>query len=342
MKIFTSQVGDFFKRLGRMKKKDIILGGGVLIGGIMVSLLYVFKSQLAFTDFREKSILQEEVVRIGIVTDIGYCSPHGFDSEEHLNKFLSDMIARSVDFQISLGDNAKHGSGDCSDTGDQDNRFIMEKIRSNGVSSYFALGDHDITSQVESYRYWLESAGVEKTYTSFDVKDVHIIILDTVLGGDPMSPRCEEIESCRKLRVSARSGNLEQKALLSKEEARIRETRFVGARDAGRIGDTQLEWLEADLKNTDKTKVVIFSDHPLFPFQSERKSYNTVNADRVRTLVKESGKQTVFIGGEAHLAHEEVFEGLQFYIIDLLDRRQGSWAIFEWDNTGFHLERVKG
>lgn len=329
-----------------MKRKKIILGGVVLLVGIAVSLLYVFKNHPAVTNFKDTLVPQEQVVRIGIVTDIGYCSPHGFDSEDNLNRFLVDMQERKVDFQISLGDNAKFRLSNCSKTGDEDNRFIVEKIRSNGVPSYFALGDHDITNEVTSYQYWLETTKMEKTYTSFDVKDVHVIILDTVLGGDPMSARCEEVQSCiiatEQVRLSRLGSQAHQEAVavLAQEEARIKETRSSAIRDRGRVGEEQLQWLQEDLKKSDKTKVVIFSDHPLFPFQSDRKDYNTVNADQVRALVKTSGKQVVFIGGEAHLAHEEVFDGLQFYIIDILDRHHGSWAVFEWNENGFRLERV--
>lgn len=329
-----------------MKRKNIILGVVVLLIGITAFVLYAFKNHTVITGFKERLISQEEVVRIGIVTDIGYCSPHGFDSEDNLNRFLTDMQDRKVDFQISLGDNAKFRLSNCSKTGDQDNRFIVEKIRSNGIPSHFALGDHDIANSVESYKYWLETVRMEKTYNSFDVKDVHIIILDTVLGGEPMSARCEEVQSCiiatEQVRLS-RPGSAayqEAVAVLNQEEAKIKNTRSSAIRDRGRIGDEQLIWLENDLKNTDKAKVVLFSDHPLFPFQSGRKDYNTGNADRVRALVKQSGKETVFIGGEAHLAYEEVFDGLQFYIIDILDRANGSWAIFEWDSRGFRLERV--
>jgi 3',5'-cyclic AMP phosphodiesterase CpdA len=330
-----------------MKKKSIIILVSVfIVASVIGAILYIQRNHPVLLNLRSEETQPEVPVRIGIVTDIGYCSPHGFDSEEHLNLFLADMVNRNVDFQISLGDNAKFRLSNCTKTGDQDNRFIVEKIRSNGVPSYFALGDHDITNSVESYRYWLETARMEKTYTSFDVKDVHIIILDTVLGGDPMSERCEEVTSCiaatEQVRLS-RPGSVAYKEAvenLHQEEAKIKNTRSAEIRDRGRLGEEQLRWLEADLKNTDKKKVVLFSDHPLFPFQSDRKSYNTVNADKVRALVKESGKQAVFIGGEAHLAHEEVFEGLQFYIIDLLDRHQGSWAILESDDTGFHVERV--
>lgn len=331
-----------------MMKKEVILRGGIviLLGFIMAGGLYAYKNKLGLSSVPKETAPEEEPVRIGIVTDIGYCSPHGFDSEEHLKSFLEDTISRKVDFQISLGDNAKQGLSNCTQAGDQDVRFIVEKIRSNGVPSHFVLGDHDITSNVTSYQAWLETTEEEKTYYSFDVKEVHVVILDTILGGDPMSGRCEEVESCKQAMENlARipkntSAYQEAEENLERKEEAIKETRSAGRRDVGRLGEEELRWLESDIKNTSKEKVVVFSDHPLFPFQSERKGYNPVNADRVRTILKESQKQVVFISGEAHLWHDEIFEGQQFYIIDLLDRHQGSWAIFEWNREGFHLERV--
>lgn len=298
--------------------------------------------------FLQKNFLKEEKVSIAIITDIDHCPGREAVNEANLEKFLDFSKDRLVDAQVSLGDNASHRLRDCSDTADDDMQYIAEKIRSTGIPSYFVLGDHDIASSVESVKRWQETQGTEKTFYSFDIKNVHVVVLDTVLGGDPMSPPCVEVESCKKATdtfgaLMDQKGSAEYKRAkdeLVQEEEKIKMTRSEGKRDAGRVGEEQLQWLKNDLSQTSKKKVLILSDHPLFPFTSTRKSYNTVNAENVREIVRKSGKETVYISGEAHLWHEEVYEGFQFYIIDEFRKANGSWALFEWDNEGFRLERV--
>lgn len=317
-----------------MKKTVFFLSIGVLL---IVGAVFIYKHFFA-----------PQKLSIAIITDIDHCPSREAMNEGNLEKFLQMSKERKVDFQVSLGDNASHRLRNCSDTGDKDAKYVVEKIRSNGVPTYLVLGDHDIASSVESSQNWLQTLGREKAYYSFDSKDVHIVVLDTVLGGDAMSPPCEEVESCKSAQEKFASlkemkGSIEYKNAkdtLEQEEARIKLTRSDGVRDAGRVGEEQLRWLEEDINSTEQEKILILSDHPLFPFASSKKSYQTVNAEKVREIIKKSGKQAVFIGGEAHLWHEETFEGFPFYIVDEFRKANGSWAIFEWDKDGFRLERI--
>ncbi len=328
--------GSFFGKLKSMKRAHIFTLG------ILLLIL-----ALGAGVFMLKNFFQPLAVSIAIITDIDHCPSRVPASQEFLEQFLAESVSRNMDAQVSLGDNTSHRLSNCSETADADARFIAEKIRSNGVPSYFVLGDHDIASSVESYRAWQETAHTEKTYYSFDIKDVHVVVLDTVLGGDPLSPPCEEVEACQRAReelgrMADTKGSAEYKKAkdaLTYEEDRIKETRSSGVRDVGRFGEEQIRWLEEDLKNTRQSKVLVLSDHPIFPFVSERKSYNTVNANRIRDLIRNSNKEAVFISGEAHVWHEEVFEGQQFYIVDEFKKANGSWALFYWDKNGFRLER---
>ena len=139
-----------------------------------------------------------------------------------------------------------------------------------------------------------------------------------------------------------------EKAALKKSldtlQATIDLTRSSGTRDVGRIGETQLAWLEADLRATPNTRIVLLTDHPLFPFKGPNKAYNTGNSEKVRALLEnleQSGKQIVVIGGEAHLWHEEVLNGITYYIVSEFRQDGGSWAYFSWSADGYKLEQVR-
>jgi len=300
--------------------------------------------------------------RASIITDIDHCPSREAVSEEQLQSFLSFSQEKDVDFQISLGDNASHRLRNCSLTGDGDARYIAERLRSSGRPTHFVLGDHDIASSVASYEAWLQTIGKEKTYYSFDQKDVHVVVLDTVLGGEPLQPSCDEDAACavlkerlnaletlsfkeyrEKYQDSLPSRFRESSSLTTKlEEAEATKalTRSFGVRDQGQVSEEELTWLAQDLEESELQKVVVFSDHPLFPFTSSRKEYDIVNGKRIRTLLEESGKEVVVISGEAHLWHEETLNGIRYYIVDEFRKANGSWAYFRWDENGPSLEKV--
>lgn len=267
---------------------------------------------------------------------------------------------------MSLGDNASHRLRDCSDTADMDARFIVNALRATSIPTYFVLGDHDMASSVLSYTNWLATIGRDRTYYSFDDEGVHVAVLDTVLGGDSMSPPCSERADCKALEdrlallksgpyakyraqyPEAKMNAVAEKAALKKSldtlQATIDLTRSSGTRDVGRIGETQLAWLEADLRATPNTRIVLLTDHPLFPFKGPNKAYNTGNSEKVRALLEnleQSGKQIVVIGGEAHLWHEEVLNGITYYIVSEFRQDGGSWAYFSWSADGYKLEQVR-
>ncbi|PID52037.1 MAG: hypothetical protein CR972_03985 [Candidatus Moraniibacteriota bacterium] len=310
--------------------------------------------------YNKKDVI--ESVNISIITDIDHCPSRSSVSEENLSQFISFTKEHDFDFVISLGDNASHGLAKCSETGDQDVRYIADKIRSIGKPTYFVLGDHDIQSEVYSFEAWLEMIQKEKTFYSFDVKDVHVVVLDTVLGGEPMSDRCTEKEECIKqiqrikdakkkpfleykklyphTEKTLERERLKQEKILKDMRREIKLTRHPKVRDAGRISQVQIDWLKKDIKKTKRDKILVFSDHPLFPFASDRKSYNVVDADIVRDILKKSKKNVVCISGEAHLWHDEIIDGIQYYIIDEFKKANGSWAVFSWDENGYYLEKI--
>lgn len=304
----------------------------------------------------------DDTFRAAIITDIDHCPSREAASESNLNAFLDFSAQKNPDYVISLGDNASHRLRNCSETGDMDARYIANFLRKSGKPTHFVLGDHDIASSVESYEAWMQTIEREKTYYSFDTKDVHTVVIDTVLGGEPMRSSCEDDARCAALLVRmsdlrsqtfpeywlrypdvkiSKAEEMEKlKVRIKEERHEISLTHSDKSRDAGRVSEEQLEWLRSDLERTKLSKVVIFSDHPLFPFVSSRKVYDIVNVDKVREILEGSKKEVVAISGEAHLWHEEERNGIRYYIVDEFRKANGSWAYFTWNNDGFSLEKV--
>ncbi len=340
------------EKISFLKKRKVKIG-------LVILLLIVFSCFFIYWKIVKK---EKEPLRVSIVTDIDHCPSRSSVPEELINEFIDFSKEKNVDFVVSLGDNASHRLGDCSKTADQDARFIVEKLKTTNKPCYFVLGDHDIGSRVSSYQAWLETIGRDKTYFSFDFSGVHVVVLDSVLGGEALSPPCEEVESCSKIKKrredlfslefseyrNTYSDSLEDqkeekkklKNFLREEEDAIKVTRSSGRRDRGRVSQTELDWLKYDILKTKKEKILVFSDHPLFPFASERKSYDILNGEKVREIFEQSEKQVVCISGEAHLWHEENINGVQYYIVDEFRNAKGSWAQFVWDENGYRFERV--
>ncbi len=302
------------------------------------------------------------IFRAALITDIDHCPTREAVSEEHLQSFLSFSQEKDMDFIVSLGDNGSHRLRNCSETADLDVRYIANRLRSILRPVSLVLGDHDIASSTDSYKAWLKTTDKDTTYYSFNDKGVHVIVLDTVLGGDAMRPPCEDDPLCSTLLTreqdlkklsftdyqakypetlgSQKQERVAVETILKQEQQTIDLTRSAGARDRGRVGAEELEWLKQDLADTDRKKVVVFSDHPLIPFLSPKKSYNIVNGDKVREILEKSGKEVVAISGEAHLWHEEEQNGIHYYIVDEFRKNNGSWASFTWDDAGFRMEEI--
>jgi hypothetical protein len=315
---------------------------------------------LVWKEKERREIAEKNRLRIGVISDIHKCAGYN----EDLTPFISTTEKKKTAFNVSLGDDINFRVGNCSSSYKEDLEWVMDNLKSK-VPIHFVLGDHDMDVD-EAYDFWMEKMNREKNYYSFDKDTFHIVILDTILGGESMRPTCEKDTACavllaqyeelRKIRRDPKllkkyykDNNLGEEALYqmfkSSEEAyesersRIQDVRSSGRRDIGRISETELNWLRDDLMKTDKSKVIVFSDHPLFHFISPRKEYNIKNGERLREVFRNSQKQIVSISGEAHLWHEENIDGIQYYIVDKYSSEQKRFAIFEWTQDGFFLNK---
>ena len=307
--------------------------------------------------------------KIAIITDIHRCSPPGANAEDDQNfkKFMEEVQSQKADVIINLGDLLSYRLGQCQETADND---LEQSVRFLGkdIPFYSAAGDHDVDGP-DSLDAWKKTSRLEKTYYSFLLKDIQIIVLDTVSGGGEIKKRCEEDENCQKLQSEyesyrdtlksddeekrkdflAEHNMSQQQAFIEKErlkdlyfqeeETRKKSRSF----DKGKILDEQLGWLENELRTTKKDRVLIASHHPLFRFDNGEKIYEITNADRAEKIMRESGKNIIVISGDAHSWHEEAKdEKIKFYIINRFSTpdSQLHWAFLKKEKDDYTLDKI--
>ncbi len=344
------------------KKTKIFFAVSLLLGCVAIVGGNYFLSFNRKQKKEKEILLQKEKdaeLKIGVITDIHAC----VEGYPDLNPFLLATKEARTDFNVSLGDNINFRVGNCSASYQADLSWVTEKLKL-AEPFHWVLGDHDIGDE-NSVVFWKEKTGKNKEYYSFDKGDFHIVILDTILGGDEMRLNCSLDEKCllaennykeiKKIsknpiekKVFIEKNKLDEVGLeqllkerleaYEKELDAVKWVRSSGRRDIGRIGQAQLDWLLADLAGSQKSNVVVFSDHPLFHFISHRKEYNIENGESVRKILESSGKEVVAISGEAHLWHEENLNGIHYFIIDRFSGN-GSFAVFNWNKDGFRLEK---
>lgn len=316
---------------------------------------------------------EDKTLRVGITSDIHRCeiSYPGAVTAETFQKISDSFWQAVTDFNIDLGDQVSFRAGEkCHETAREDFLWVRDNFKTKSPL-YFALGDHDIDDH-ETYKLWLEKSGLEKTYYSFDAKDVHIIVMDAVTGGNPILPKCESDPECESYRIKyeeyreisnsgdsqkvgeyLKSNNLtveevdnkkkEYKDLYFEREKAVKSTYDKFDWNKGQISEAQMEWIKNDIKNTKKKKILLFGHQPLFYFEFEDRIYDVPNRDKLIQVLKESGREAVVISGEVHTWHEEKIDGIQFYTMNQLKTPPNkNWAIFEWGKGGYKLEKITG
>ncbi|MCK5081229.1 MAG: metallophosphoesterase [Candidatus Moranbacteria bacterium] len=308
-------------------------------------------------------------IRIGVITDIHKCdfrSP-GKITTERIQAFVDDVDTRNTDLNIDLGDNIRYRLEGCDNDAPEELAWVIGSLKTK-APLYHVLSDHDVDDH-RSFEYWKEITNTPKTYYSFDVKNFHIIVLDTVSGDGDLDLLCRAGSQCEKVKEAYQMRrdllkNLEKLALhlaenqTTKEkvvserdyyENQFKAIRNQGAqlveiekRDKGSILEPQLSWLKSDLEKTDKKKIIIFSDHPLIAYEGKRKNYEIVNREQVSQILENSGKQIVSINGETHEWNEANINGVQYYLIGKFsDSDIGSWAVLEWNEESIRLEKIE-
>lgn len=257
-------------------------------------------------------VSEAHAIKVGVITDIAKCptKSSGKVSEATLNKFIKDVNSKETDFNVDLGDNVSYRVADCSHSAVESFHWVLDRLKKTNSKIYHVLSDHDINS-AETFKQWLSKTGLSRTYYSFDMADVHVVVLDTITGTGTFPV------------------GRDKKTMLLEW-------------DRGQVSTNQLNWLKDDLKKTTKGKVLIFSDHPLFVVKTSLKTYNITNREALTKILKESGKNVVSIAGEIHDWKEKKENGIQYYVVRKFhDGGTDNWAIFEWTAKGYTFKKVE-
>jgi len=342
------------------KKIKIIIFTLILLAIIFIAFFNFYKY------FRRFASEKNFFTKVGIITDIHYCqavNPNGV-TKEMLDKFAKDVDEKKTDFNVNLGDNACYRVNKCSQTGRYDFPFIYNNLKTQS-SLHYVVGDHDINGK-ESFDRWIEITKNQKSYYSFVSGDLLVLFLDTVTGGNEVFYKCEEDEECSsaknkydEYRAILKNENQLQKYLeenqiteeeLERQKIENRERYLARERivknsysvenwDRGSINKEQMNWIKNEIENSDKDKVLIFSHNPLFKFSSDKK-YGIDNLEELNEILYNSKKQIVSISGEVHMWHEEKINNVQYYAVDRFINETYNWAVFEWNEDGYRLEKI--
>ena len=321
----------------------------ILFVVFFISVLY----QKQTTENNDNLHPNDSQTKIAIITDIDHCQTRKPIPEASLMRFVNFANEIKADVTVSLGDNISHRLRKCSDTASEDLPYLVNILnRAPGMS--YVLGDHDIASSTDSYRFWLSQIDKERTYYAIDTAQAKLLIVDTVLGGEAMQPSCQQMPECAealakyKLLKNKRADLPENspeylrlkkqgkvyKKIVEKYKEDTEYTRSAGKRDTGRIDEAQLSWMRTQLENANQNTVVLLSDHPLIPYAraSGKKSYNIVNGDKLRELLEEfaqKGKRIISVNGETHEWFKRERNGVTYYGIAEFSLDNGSWALLK-------------
>ena len=247
-------------------------------------------------------------MKFGVVTDVHHAT-HGRDLRSQMRAFVDDMN-RSFrpDFVIELGD----FYGGANSTED-DLSQINGIFRSCDAPAYYVLGNLDSWSDGGKQGF-KETVGIDYSWLSFDVGDLHLVILDGAWLGEevPISPEHPGQEQKPPIRLRLADGD-----------------RLTGPDDpighVGHIPNHQLRWLEEDLAATGK-KTVVFCHYPIYIGPHWARLDNEA---KVVEVFEKSGKVIAVFTGHFPRCHYKQEKGISYFIMKGMGQdceRLGSYA----------------
>lgn len=322
-------------------KPWFILGLSLMVIGGLLGILYWFNLP-RYT----------QPVRIGIISDIHKCAADTINNynEDLVRQFVHDINKLDPDFAVDMGDNASRRTGRCSESASQDFVDVISLLSEMKTRLYHVLGDHDI-EDADSLEVWKQITGMSRSYYAFDVRDIHVVVLDTITGDGAIHPKCSKDALCQKLTknyeallaqdISEQSAKIKRvKERLDERKQVIENSRNIKIRNRGSISQSQLDWLAKDLQQTKRTKVVIFSELPIFLHtRSDGKIFDIRNRDKLQEILRSSGKVIVSIAGDAHEWGESKEANIHYYVVGSFTVSQGEWAYLEWGESEAVLVR---
>lgn len=248
-------------------------------------------------------------LRIGFVTDphvessgTGASRVLGKKFQTRLGYFIERMNnVFGADFLVANGDIIE-GTRRPSETGMQELSLVKKIFDRTSIPAYWVLGNHDLRSVTK--RQWKDVLGIRYEYTAFDAKKYRVFILDSNFTSDdtPVAPG----------------------------------TSFT----RGKVSKEQVEWLEKELKETEKKPIVFMHHPPLRDIEAKTDEGLLKNAGELRRIFSENRVFAVFSGHIEDLYYEKA-DGVRYFSIPGLVKHptyQGSFAEISLKDDGIEVD----
>ena len=242
-----------------------------------------------------------------MVTDSHYA-----DAPQLWNRYFRESISKmdecvalmnklKVDFLIELGDFKDQDTPPNKENTLQYLKSIERSFQQFNGPRYHVLGNHDLDSLAKKeFLNAVDNTRITSGsgYYSFDLKGIHFIVLDANYKSDGSSYE---------------NGNFNWKDT--------------------NIPPDQIEWLETDLKSTDKPSILFV--HQQLDCEGDR---CVNNAREIREVLKRSRKTLVVFQGHNHSGHYSRLSGIHYYTLKAMVDGSGSennaYAVVEVHDNG--------
>ena len=255
---------------------------------------------LATTATVEPSLLlanhAKDALRVGLVTDLHHAdkpsagSRHYRETLGKLAEAATQFEKDRADFIVELGDLI-----DAADTVETEQRYLKEINREFCAISkdrHYVLGNHCVDTLTKAE--FLGGVEQKESYYSFDRGDFHFVVLDACFrnDGEPYGRKNSKWNDAN-------------------------------------IPAAELEWLQADLRSTDR-KTVVFAHQRL----DVSNDHGVKNCPEVRGVLQESGKVLAVLQGHSHQNDLKDIGGIHY--CTLVAMVEGTGA----ENSGYSIMEI--
>ena len=255
---------------------------------------------LATTATVEPSLLlanhAKDSLRVGLVTDLHHAdkpsagSRHYRETLGKLAEAATQFEKDRADFIVELGDLI-----DAADTVETEQRYLKEINREFCAISkdrHYVLGNHCVDTLTKAE--FLGGVEQKESYYSFDRGDFHFVVLDACFrnDGEPYGRKNSKWNDAN-------------------------------------IPAAELEWLQADLRSTDR-KTVVFAHQRL----DVSNDHGVKNCPEVRGVLQDSGKVLAVLQGHSHQNDLKDIGGIHYCTLVAMVEGTGS------ENSGYSIMEI--
>ena len=259
-------------------------------------VLVLGASQLSLSSLFAEEETNSAKVRVGLVTDLHYAdkpsagSRHYRETPEKLAEAAEQFAKQAPSFLVELGDFIDSADDVKSELGHL--KKINRDFSAICKDRHYVLGNHCVhTLKKEEF---LDEVEQKRSYYSFDSGEFHFVVLDSCFrsDGEPYGRKNFEWTDPN-------------------------------------IPKSEVEWLEADLKETSK-QTVVFTHQRL----DVSNHYGVKNSPEVRKVLEQSGQVLAVFQGHSHKNDHKEIGGIHYCTLVAMVEGAGS------ENNGYSLLEI--